>query len=653
MFDRKALVSQGSPLLVAYVLGALSTALVLPAFRAKEKVAVPPSAPQQALAARTDPVPPPPEAKTADEEPSAGVKSVKPLVAPGPVAEVTPLPTAPVEPPRVSSDPKPDTKAVRPRPEDVLLSKGLKRFRSVFVLDEEQQIRTRIDELGRLQLAWQTNIQQMLELQQRGRPLVQGWNELQQKLLNQPLQPTVAPTPPIRPENASRKSMNDKKPGETDAEKEKREQMERADEQKAQVDQLERNRQARDAENRNVQEIDRIRTAMTTVESQYYPLLIEYRRLESLSESQVDEFKHRQRAISDSVDALLRKYDELSRNPEVKSALAELNSEGLHLTLGPVENHKQNLARMLKELLEAKGARLDPKGRITSLAAQDIKSGKENTARLAVQLKNMPSPSYGKVRRNRPLIETAPQKLLDLKARLARAGNAAQRKKHQGILKKEQANLAVRTKEQKGCDDYRKVRDVYVHSVEELGDLVDQARKKEAELAENPVKVKGKIVKVRHLAEADLDYVKRAEHTIDTSEVSLEPEKSLLWVEVFVNGQAQPVKMVVDPSVDAVRIPNSLAEKLGLKPGNPRVSVKVTLGAGQVVEGWQAFLQSVRVGSDGFTANDVECLVLDEAFPVLGASFLEQFASQLDVEAGKLVLKKVSALRLDKLSAQR
>ena len=166
-------------------------------------------------------------------------------------------------------------------------------------------------------------------------------------------------------------------------------------------------------------------------------------------------------------------------------------------------------------------------------------------------------------------------------------------------------------------------------------------------MAEALKSLKGKIVRtpvrpVRHpKLYPDLEDAKKA---IQVEEVALVPDRTVLWVTATVNG-VPGLKLVLDPSVEAVRVAERFATTVELVPAREEtpVIVSVTMPDGQVIRARRATLKSVQVAN--ITAHDVPCLVLLDGYdapPVLGASFLDNYVVNIDADANKLTLTRVN-----------
>ena len=110
--------------------------------------------------------------------------------------------------------------------------------------------------------------------------------------------------------------------------------------------------------------------------------------------------------------------------------------------------------------------------------------------------------------------------------------------------------------------------------------------------------------------------------------------------------------MVLDPTVDVIRMSATSAATLGIKLDVAAAPAEITLADGRKLAARQAVLKIVQVGD--FKAEQVECLVIPEGFetpPVLGASFLNRFAYRFDPDAEKITLTRVDLKPLPKLVA--
>jgi predicted nuclease with TOPRIM domain len=145
-----------------------------------------------------------------------------------------------------------------------------------------------------------------------------------------------------------------------------------------------------------------------------------------------------------------------------------------------------------------------------------------------------------------------------------------------------------------------------------------------------------------------LDHVVRRlqelEKTIERDTVSVDVDRSILWVDATINGKPG-YTMIVDPGAEDVRLSARAAAEVGVYPvlGDGEEVVEIILAGGRHIEARRARLQSVLIGS--FTAPDVECVVLPETFgeapALLGGSFLKRFATRTDTAAGTLELTRV------------
>lgn len=195
-------------------------------------------------------------------------------------------------------------------------------------------------------------------------------------------------------------------------------------------------------------------------------------------------------------------------------------------------------------------------------------------------------------------------------------------------------------------------RGVYVQSVLAFRKVFDEAQKKRQAISGDVdiqtaiadlKKLANKKTAIRPAADPLRKYLEEVEKTIQTVEVPLEIDKSVLWVVAGLNGQAGK-PFVVDPGVATVRLSTPLAAQVGAVPTAGDLAVEVPTGdAGKETStARRSTLKTVAIGP--LTAHDVECLVMpgnDDDPPVLGASFLNQFVYRIDAETGKLVLSQV------------
>lgn len=136
--------------------------------------------------------------------------------------------------------------------------------------------------------------------------------------------------------------------------------------------------------------------------------------------------------------------------------------------------------------------------------------------------------------------------------------------------------------------------------------------------------------------------VKKWVASLDSEAIPLRPYHGVQRVEALLNGQS--VLMVVDTGASHTTIPGELAEKLKIVPGENDPVVHMKLADGNVIEGKQMMLKSVRVGR--FTVENVTCVVLAKGLPedagmILGDSFLDHFVVKLNLKTSELHLTEL------------
>lgn len=112
-------------------------------------------------------------------------------------------------------------------------------------------------------------------------------------------------------------------------------------------------------------------------------------------------------------------------------------------------------------------------------------------------------------------------------------------------------------------------------------------------------------------------------------------------VDVLLNGEH--FLMGVDTGASAISLTPEAATKLNLNPTEKDPVVEVHLADGNVIEGHEMTLKTVRVGR--FTVEEVRCIVLskvsNDAPLLLGGSFLNHFIVKLDPAKNELHLTEI------------
>jgi clan AA aspartic protease (TIGR02281 family) len=208
-------------------------------------------------------------------------------------------------------------------------------------------------------------------------------------------------------------------------------------------------------------------------------------------------------------------------------------------------------------------------------------------------------------------------------------------------------------------------REAYLQSLLDTRNLVDATLRSYAALAED-AEVKAALASLSsrrkdrlglgpsRALKADIKALEAMEAAIQSETIKLRREGDTFWVDVTLNGKlVKP--MIFDTGASLVTLSSDLAAELGMKVGKDLPDVRLQVADGRVVVGKRTKLASVRVGK--FTVADVDCAVLpgrsDEGVPpLLGQSFLKNFAHRLDPSTGALKLSKVGAAANVKVEAR-
>lgn len=139
-------------------------------------------------------------------------------------------------------------------------------------------------------------------------------------------------------------------------------------------------------------------------------------------------------------------------------------------------------------------------------------------------------------------------------------------------------------------------------------------------------------------AAADL---KKWQSEVESEAIPLRDEGGTHLVDVLLNGEH--FLMGVDTGASAVSLTPEAATKLNLTPTEKDPVVEVHLADGNVIEGHEMTLKTVRVGR--FTVEEVRCIVLskvsNDAPLLLGGSFLNHFIVKLDPAKDELHLTEI------------
>jgi aspartyl protease family protein len=188
----------------------------------------------------------------------------------------------------------------------------------------------------------------------------------------------------------------------------------------------------------------------------------------------------------------------------------------------------------------------------------------------------------------------------------------------------------------------------FVDDLMALGEKADAATAKYEKLADD-ADVKSALLKAGAQAKlgpstefaAAVEELKKWRAQVETEAIPLLEENGVHLVDVRVNGESVP--MILDSGASMITLPKDVAEKLKMVPGPQDPPIKMRIADGNIIEGRQMTIKSVRVGR--FTVENVSCVVLQtnlkEAPAMLGNSFLSHFVVKLDQKAGHLHLTEV------------
>jgi len=358
---------------------------------------------------------------------------------------------------------------------------------------------------------------------------------------------------------------------------------------------------------------------------------------------------------------LKKQYDELLKDPVVTAALEELNKNpGPRVVVGSEEDYWVNVQKMHEGLLIRRGLfpTRDRRGR--GLEAVEDRSVKELWVRteasdkaLQKALKTQKQERIEEISRQKHLAEW-PRTLADLNRKIDMARTPVEKlgltrklKTEKDLIEKDQQmeNQAEETRKKRSQEVAVK-RKAFVENVAALDKAVDASRKRSEDLANNSNVQQASKALNRPIVSAiskDLDkHLVAAKKRIKTEQIKLDPDKAIFWVDVILNENKEPTKMVIDPGVDVIRFSEGFAAGLGIRPLDTDPMIDVATGDGQTFSARRIKLKRVRVGS--FKINDVDCLVFSKGYetsPLLGASFLDHFSFELDAGEAKLILTKV------------
>ena len=135
--------------------------------------------------------------------------------------------------------------------------------------------------------------------------------------------------------------------------------------------------------------------------------------------------------------------------------------------------------------------------------------------------------------------------------------------------------------------------------------------------------------------------LKKWQSAVESEAIPLTENHGIHMVDAMLNGEH--FVLGFDTGASAITLPAEVAEKLSMIPGEQDPTVQMQLADGNLIEGKQMTLKSVRVGR--FTLSDVSCIVLQkglhDAPSILGGSFLNHFIVKLDPGAKELHLTQL------------
>lgn len=135
--------------------------------------------------------------------------------------------------------------------------------------------------------------------------------------------------------------------------------------------------------------------------------------------------------------------------------------------------------------------------------------------------------------------------------------------------------------------------------------------------------------------------LKKWESAIESEAIPLRESHGIHFVDAMLNGEH--FILGLDTGASAVILTAEAAEKLNMVPGEQDPTIKMHLADGNVVEGKQMTLKSVRVGR--FTIPNVMCVVLQKGLTgaplLLGETFLNHFIVRIDAGTNELHLTQL------------
>jgi clan AA aspartic protease (TIGR02281 family) len=383
--------------------------------------------------------------------------------------------------------------------------------------------------------------------------------------------------------------------------------------------------------------------------------------------------QQREAALSGLVDALSNRYGELANDSEVMPALEEINkTANPRVKLGPMEDDKADLARIAASFHRSmddlptskeKGLLLETVGDLNQLAALTESFQRELGGALARQQSRQHD---AEIRKKRLADSLAAEARLQSEPTRASAGQKALAVAQlKGVLDQIKRLRDEADREEKARKDQAEqittLREALVKCVDALRKRGDPSRRVHEEPAGNKenrgttanLKEKPNIPIAPSLSKQQRAILDNAERAIHAETIPLEPDKTVFWVRANLNGKPD-LRMVVDPDAETIRVSARFAAAVGITSDRKEPEVQISTSDGTTLAAHPAQVASVEVGP--FTINNVECLIMPDGYeapPVLGASFLDQFASRLDPEAAQLTLVKVDVKPVHSRAAPR
>jgi clan AA aspartic protease (TIGR02281 family) len=162
----------------------------------------------------------------------------------------------------------------------------------------------------------------------------------------------------------------------------------------------------------------------------------------------------------------------------------------------------------------------------------------------------------------------------------------------------------------------------------------------DATVKANLAKAKGTLGPSAAFAAAAAD-VKKWQSEVESEAIPLREDGGIHMVDVLLNGEH--FLMGVDTGASEISLPGDVAEKLKIIPGEQDPIVQMQLADGNIVQGKEMTIKTVRVGR--FTLEEVRCVVMSKDLThaplILGGSFLNHYIVKLDPAHGELHLTEI------------